>query len=216
MLPGPSTPRRPRGAVAVLVLPGVLVGVLAAGCSGTDDGDPAAAGSSPPTSSAPATSSSAPSPSPSPLPSPPPPVEATREIEYVSVGPSEQLDVGAAPPADEAAGDRLAGYVGDWLDAHLTDLQDGGEGQLAEVAAPGLLGALSDELAVGATTGLANPESPVSSAEYLLRVQHAGAPLSIEADVITVHRDGSRSTAAFVLVPDGETARLELISAVPG
>lgn len=116
------------------------------------------------------------------------------------------------PEPDGAAVEALAGQVTEWLDAHLTDLQAGGDGLLGDVAAPGLLtGASSD--AVGAvTSGLASPGRPVAAAQYHVVVVHDGQPRYARATIAVRSSSGRVARGAFVFVDRGE---LRLVATGP-
>lgn len=151
-------------------------------------------------------------PSPSPTPTETP---TTPDVEPVSG--AVELDVrsvhnGAAvfnagdpnarvPSPDEAAIQAFVQAVQDWLNRHLTDLRAGGEGLLAEVAAPGLLAGAAPEAVVAVTTALTGQDRPVSSATYRFLVAEAGPPQWCRVTVDVAGPDGSVAAAEFVFTP---------------
>lgn len=154
-----------------------------------------------------------PSAPPSPLPSPTPdltPVAGERVPGAHWVDSS-----GLLTPAAPAIGppDTVLPFVhevGDWLDAHLDDLQRGGPGRLDEVAVDGLLAAAgADELAA-VTTALASPDTPVAAAVYRLDASYAASTEWLAATVEVVSDTGATSAATLVFVPGGDGPALVL------
>lgn len=148
----------------------------------------------------------APSPTPSAAPSattpPPEPVVGDVEVQVRSVASEPVVLIGGeAPPIDERAIERLAGDVADWLDEHLTDLQEGEGGNLDAVAATGLIASGDAAIVETVTTALASPERPVADARYALLVAATSRPEWLRATVITESREGEVATAQFVFVP---------------
>lgn len=121
----------------------------------------------------------------------------------------------ATPEPDGAAIDAFADRVGDWLDGHLTALQDDDEGLLEEVAAPDLLEGADPAALDAVTSDLASPDAPVDRARYHLVVAHSGRPLWLRAHVTVVSRDGAAHEVGFVFTPtdDGPPT---LVAAGPG
>lgn len=105
------------------------------------------------------------------------------------------------PPDDEEEIARLVGATVDWLDAHLTDLQAGGEGLIHEVAAEGLLERRHDDAWRAVTIGLSAPDRLVDRAAYDVLVGVDGAPQWLRVTVTTTSADGSEATAELVFVP---------------
>lgn len=120
----------------------------------------------------------------------------------------------AEPEADPAAVEQAASRVAEWLDAHLTALQDGGKGRLQEVAAPGLLEGAPPEVVDAVTAALAGPDQPVGSATYLIRVAHTDAPQWVRATANVTSEEGETRTAQFVF-EIAEDA-IVLVAAGPG
>lgn len=119
------------------------------------------------------------------------------------------------PEPDQAAIDAFAAQVEGWLDEHLTDLQDGEEGGLEDVAAAGLLDGADPATLDAVTSDLTSPDAPVDDARYHLVVAHSGQPLWLRAHVVVVDRDGAAREAGFVFTPteDGDP---ELVALGPG
>lgn len=100
--------------------------------------------------------------------------------------------------------------VGDWLDAHLDDLQRGGPGRLDEVAVDGLLAAATDEELAVVTSALASPDAPVADATYRLDGSYAESTEWLTATVEVTSTTGSTSAATMVFVPGGSGPALVL------
>lgn len=134
--------------------------------------------------------------------SPAGPVRGQANVGVVSssAGPIVFHDQPAPPPDDVAVAGFAAAVVG-WLDRHLTDLQGGGPGLLAEVAAPGLLAGAPAEAVTAATHALASPERPVANASYHVIVAQEGLPLWARVNVTVASPDGLTSSAGFVFTP---------------
>lgn len=183
----------------IVVAIAAAVGVVALSVSlvgDTETEEPLAAPTSP-TATATAT------PSPTPTPTPPPPVEAERELETVvtSHGPiifPRGDDRHPAAEPDVEAVEAFAARVGDWLDAHLTDLQEGGSGQLDRYAA-GLLDAADGEVLAGLTTELATAERPVAEARYRMVVAADGAPQWLHVRLDVTRADDAERSAELVV-----------------
>jgi hypothetical protein len=97
--------------------------------------------------------------------------------------------------------DALAGSVRTWLDGHLDDLQNGGDGDLAAVALEGLLADADATLVQGVTRGLTSPDNPVRAVGYEFEVAHDGAPRWLRARIRVERHSGTSSEATFVFVP---------------
>jgi hypothetical protein len=146
-----------------------------------------------------------PEPEPEPEPEPPPPVEGEHDVTEVvdlSVTGTGLYGAGAgadAPvPVDDASVATFAAAMADWLDDHLTALQDGEEG--AAVAA-GLEGPTE-------VVHLTDPDHPVTSARYSMRVGARGAAEWGEVEVVVLRVDGTERTATLAFLPGDETPRL--------
>lgn len=136
-----------------------------------------------------------------PSPTPPPPVRGERVVRTRSVAPEPVvLNGGEQPPVDELLVRGFADAVASWLDAHLTDLQGGGEGLIERIAAPGLLRTSPPALAA-VTTDLAAEDRPVEAASYHLLVATDGEPVWLRATVETRGPDDRPATAEFLFVP---------------
>jgi hypothetical protein len=145
-----------------------------------------------------ASPTSEPEPEPEPDPEPPGPVTGEYElaaIRDVSVsgrrvfGSSMPQDAPVAP--DEAAVGAFVDQMAAWVDQHLTDLQDGGEGS---VPAAGLVGPHD-------TLTLTDPDHPVELAQYAMVVYAREAPEWARTNVVVTRTDGSVLTANLVFVP---------------
>lgn len=168
-------------------------------CSG--DGDPEAG----PTTA---------SPSPSPSRIQAEPVEGERDVQLFAVSNEQAVWDRAQPEPDPAAIEQITNKVGNWLNAHLGDLQEGGPGRLDEVAASGLLESTAPDAQAAVTTSLASPDRLVDSATYQLVVAHTDAPQWVRATAQVAGRDGVSRTAHFVFeVAEGSIA---LVAAGPG
>lgn len=145
----------------------------------------------------------APTPPSSPSDAPPEirPIASTRNVTTWSVNSGAVIDRSAPVPADEAAVAALAEQVGVWLDAHLDDLQNGGEGRLGDVAAAGLISTGDEAAVVGVTAGLTSPDDPVRAASYELEVGHDGAPRWLRARIQVQRASGDTAGATLVFVP---------------
>lgn len=91
--------------------------------------------------------------------------------------------------------------VGDWLDAHLDDLQRGGPGRLADVAPSGLLAAADPADVAAVTSALASPAGPVASATYRLDAAYHEATEWVTATVTVTSSAGDTGAATLVFVP---------------
>lgn len=172
--------------VAALAVVPVLT--LAA-CS--NDGDPAAV----------QTTTESPTPSPTPTYSIKP-VVGERTATVFPLGSGPVLGLGANAEPDQAAIDAAVAAVGDWLDAHLDQLQRGEDGQWDAMAADGLA---EDDQRAPVTTELASPDAPVESARYVMSVYHAGPPQYLTTRVQVTHPDDSTSDVGlvFTVAEDG-------------
>jgi hypothetical protein len=158
-----------------------------------------------PTAQPTATADPAPEPEPEPEPEPPPPVEGEHEvIEVVDLsvtgtGLYRAGTGGDAPvPVDDASVATFAAAMASWIDDHLTALQDGQEG--AVVAAG--LGGPSE------VVHLTDPDHPVTSARYSMRVGARGAAEWGEVEVLVLRDDGTERTATLAFLPGDEAPRL--------
>jgi hypothetical protein len=131
-------------------------------------------------------------------PEPPPPVEGDHEVVEVvdlSVTGSGLYRAGTGSDTrigmDDGAVSAFAAAMAAWLDDHLTDLQDGGEG--AAVGA-GLTGPTE-------VVQLTDPQHPVASATYRVRIGARGAPEWGEVEVLVTRDDGSERTATLAFLP---------------
>lgn len=179
---GGTTTRTHRSLLAALA----LVAVTAAGCSANE------------------AVVAAPAPAPSPTPPEILPITSTRNVFTRSVNSGAVIDRSSPAAADEAAVAALAEHVSTWLDAHLDDLQNGGEGRLADVAAPGLIAAGDEALLAGVTSVLTSAADPVRDAVYDLEVGHDGAPRWLRARIQVERASGDRSGATLVFIPTDE------------
>lgn len=120
-------------------------------------------------------------------------------LEAVDAGPIVFHDR-PPPEPDRTAIDAFATQVGDWLDAHLTDLQAGGDGRLDEVAAPGLLDG-DPATVLDVTAELTGPDRPVTDALYHVVVSHEGAPIWARVTVLVGTEGGATARVGFVFEP---------------
>lgn len=102
------------------------------------------------------------------------------------------------PPADEAAAGAMVKQATDWLDRHLTDLQAGGDGLLAEVAADGLLDGADPALLASVTGDLTGPDRPVRTALYHVVVAEEGAPAFLRMTALVETTDGRITRTGYV------------------
>lgn len=100
--------------------------------------------------------------------------------------------------------------VGDWLDAHLDDLQRGGDGGLADVLAPDLLAGATPADLAAVTTELASRTAPVATATYRLDAAYHDSTEWVEATVEVTAASGRRAAATLVFVPHGDGLELVL------
>lgn len=149
-----------------------------------------------------------PPPSPPPPPTPPPPPDVEGDVVEVDVWDLSASGSGlfaegtardASVPIDDEAVDAAVGAATAWIDAHLTDLQRGGPGWVADA---GLIGD-----AAAASRGLIGPERPVISTSYRVRVAVHGAPEWVAVAAEVQGADGTAG-AWFVFLPDGGAVRL--------
>jgi hypothetical protein len=146
-----------------------------------------------------------PEPEPEPEPEPPPPVEGEHDVTEVvdlSVTGTGLYGAGAdgdAPvPVDDASVATFAAAMASWIDDHLTALQDGEEGA---VVAAGLEGPTE-------VVHLTDPDHPVTSARYSMRVGARGAAEWGEVEVLVLRDDGTERTATLAFLPGDEAPRL--------
>ena len=143
------------------------------------------------------------------------PVRGQRDVTTFATNPgpvvfNESDPLHVAPEADTGAIDGFAEAVAAWLDGHLNELQNGGSGTLASVAAPGLLDGAGPELE-RLTTGMTNPDNHVTSARYDLRVAHDGAPIWLLAIVEVEREQGDPVTVQLMFASEGGTPVLVAI-----
>lgn len=105
----------------------------------------------------------------------------------------------ASVSVNQAAVDAAVDAAVAWLDAHLTDLQSGGPGRVADA---GLTGDATD-----ASRGLTEPGRPVTTATYRARVGTRGVPDWV-AIAVDVEREDARAGAWFVFLPEDDGVRL--------
>lgn len=102
-------------------------------------------------------------------------------------------DAGVAIEADAVDAAVTAAVA--WMDAHLTDVQSGGPGQVIDAGVTG------DPALVSG--GLAGPDHPVTAATYSVTVGARGAPEWLRVATVVERADGTM-TATFVFLPDGD------------
>ncbi len=120
-----------------------------------------------------------------------------------------------APPPDSRAVEAFTAAVAGWLDRHLSDLQAGGPGLLAEVAAPGLLAGAPSEPVTAVTGALASPQRPVSQAVYQVVVAQEGPPLWARVNITVQPEGGPPATAGFVFAPGPPLVLIALQGGAP-
>jgi hypothetical protein len=137
-------------------------------------------------------------PEPEPEPEPPGPVAGEYElaaIRDVSVGGrrvfGSSMPQDAPVAHDEAAVGAFVDQMAGWVDEHLTDLQDGGEGL---VPGSGLVGPHE-------VLTLTDPDHPVELAQYAMVVFAREEPEWARTNVVVTRADGSVLTADLVFVP---------------
>ena len=172
--------------------PVLAAALLAAGCTGQASGDEHASAS--PTAAAPAPAPPSPSPTVAIE-----PVVGERQPAAYDISSAGMLGPGSKPEMDNDAVLAFINAVGDWLDAHLDDLQHGGPGKLDGTAVAGLI----DDPATAApiTTDLASPDHPVDHAHYRLAAYYTDTPSYLEAQVRVFWRDGSEHDATMLFTP---------------
>lgn len=121
----------------------------------------------------------------------------------------------AVPEADEEAISQFVSATARWLDSHLTDLQNGGAGLIAEIAMDGLLDQVKPEALLAATSDLASPDRTVDEATYDVLVAVDGAPQWMRVTVETTSTDGDVGRAQFIFVPHDGWTRLVAAGPVP-
>jgi hypothetical protein len=178
------------------VLAVACAALVLTGCGGRTQAPPASAPSP--------TASPAPDPEPTPAPEEtftPRPVEGDlADVEVWDLSPTDSglYRSGTAGDArrevDGAGLERFATGMARWVDAHLTDLQDGGEGGDPGTVLEGPPEALH----------LADADHPVVRARYLARVGTRGTPEWGELRVSVRLLDGSERTATLAFVPGSD------------
>jgi hypothetical protein len=136
---------------------------------------------------------------PEPEPEPPAPVEGTSEllgVRDLSVTGSRLVHSGTSADArveiDQGEVEALIEDLTAWLDDHLTQLQDGEDGLVADAEVTG-----PDGLAE-----LAGPADTVDEASYAFVVGARGEPEWAEVTVRVAREDGSTRRARLVFDPD--------------
>ncbi|MTV24847.1 hypothetical protein FTX61_05365 [Nitriliruptoraceae bacterium ZYF776] len=203
--PAPRRLRHRRAPSHLGAAAALLVAVVATGCGGEAEVAP---DPEPPVVTAPP-----PEPEPEPEPVAPAPVrgEVVQEtLEDTSIAGSGLYPDGsgpdAAPSVDQDAVDAAVEAATAWLDAHLTELHDGGPGRIREAGFTGDLARV--------TTGLASPERPVLAATYSVVVGTREAPEYVRVGVTVTREDGTNAGATFVFLPEGDD--VVLLAAEPG
>lgn len=134
---------------------------------------------------------------------PPPPDEVAGAVELAEVVDLSVTGTGLAVqgsgadervPIDEGAVDEVVTAIAGWLDAHLTDLQEEGEGLVTEV---GLTGPPE-------AGQLAGPGAIIDEATYRFSVGARGGPEWVRVVVEVVTEEGEEHAAVF-----GFTGRAE-------
>lgn len=181
----------------------LLAGATLAAC--TADAEPTAAGTSPPAATADETATPTPSASPTPDLQQ---VEGKRTVRVHHLGSRPLLGLGGNPEPETKAINRAARQVGNWLDAHLDELQRTGAGRFGAIAARQLARADADRTLV--TTHLASPDAPVKAAAYVMDVYHDGSPRYLTTRVTVRHPDDSVSRAELVFGLEGGKPELTM------
>jgi hypothetical protein len=139
-----------------------------------------------------------PEPEPDPEPEPPSPVVGEYGLSgVVDVSIHRRRVYGLGMPQeapvvhDAAAVDAFVDAMATWLDAHFTELQDGGLGRAQEA---GLVGPPE-------VVSLTDPDHPVSRAEYAMVVFARAEPEWARVAVDITRSDGSVLRANFVFLP---------------
>lgn len=133
----------------------------------------------------------------------PPPVRGEAEVVEIvdlSITDSRLVHAGSGandpvPVDDDAVSARVEALTA-WLDRHLTDLQEGGDGLVADV---GLAGSAEVGTLAGSGTLLRS-----RSATYAFTLGVRGAPEWILVDVAVLDRLGDRHTATFAFTGAAE------------
>lgn len=178
----------------------VAVAILAAGCGSDTGPDDTAL----PTLEPVAVST----PSPTPAPVTYPPVAGERVQIAIDVGDGTVNGADDREAVDEDAIRGFASAVLDWLDRHLTDLQDGGGGLLAEVAAPGL----PTQGDLPAALQLLPSGIRVDTARYELTAYHDTAVEFVTVAVAVDAMSGEHAEATLVFAP-GDAGPPQLVMA---
>lgn len=110
-----------------------------------------------------------------------------------------------AVPVDQDAVDATVAAAVDWIDSHLTDVQSGGDGLVAEAGLEGDATPVSE--------AMAGREHPVTQASYTVTVGAREVPEWVRVSVIATREDGSMS-ANFVFLPGGDG--VSLLAVQPG
>lgn len=105
----------------------------------------------------------------------------------------------APVPVDEDAVEAVVDAAVTWVDAHLTDVQAGGDGAVVD-------GGLDGEVAA-ASTAVTGPDHPVTEATYVVTVGALGAPEWVRVSSTVARADGATSTT-YVFLPDGDQVTL--------
>lgn len=171
------------------------------------------------------------------------PVVGERVDAVFHVSSREILGHGTREPLDEDGAGQVRDAMATWLDGHLDDLQYGGPGDLASIAAAGLeipeptpeptaSGASADPQPsasasasepappppdpriTAVTTDLTNPDNPVASARYHLAVYGENVLEWASARVEVTQADGTVASATFAFTI-GEEYALTLVMAGP-
>lgn len=142
------------------------------------------------------------------------PVDGEVDVQLVPVANDETVWNRPPPEPDSAAVDAVVDRVRAWLDGHLSDVQEGGEGGFDDVAAPGLLDGVAPTTVAAVTSALASPDRPVHRAAYGLQVAHGGAPQWVRASVHVTSKDGTMRSAQFIFEVVEDT--VALVAAGPG
>lgn len=174
--------------------------VLAGACA-PDDGPGATA----PERAAPTTPAAVPSPTPELTPVAGERVPAAHWVDASGLLTQRADDVG---PSDTVL--PFVHAVGDWLDAHLDDLQRGGPGRLGDVAPAPLLAAATDAELASVTSALASPAAPVAAARYRLDAAYEDATEWLTATVEVTGPDGDVTAVMLVFVPGAAGPELVL------
>lgn len=141
------------------------------------------------------------------------PVVGNRQSTVRLASSNDDVGFGADPEPNTAMIEDTLAQIGDWLDAHLDELQRTGSGRFGAIAADGLA---SGDDRDPVTTHLASPDRPVDEARYQMTAYHAGAPTMVSVRVTVTHPDSdpTGSELGFVVADDG-TPIMMMFAAVP-